>query len=518
MGDSKNIESIEINLNSTGSSNSYSSDNVENSSLENNNLFKGETVKFACAIGLPNYDNDENHLLSDGEKDHIDQNIGLPTLNLIIEKIGYSTYHVLLIFTCGFIYFSEGCQVYIINLLSNDITKYFSTDTHSSKEFLSSSIFFGFLIGCLLVGVSTSYLARNNPIKICLCIFLILSFLIVIIPIFALFIIIRIIIGICLGIMCPQIITNLSEILPTHYREVVILVAYIFYRLGIVYFILCFILLSKYTTWKVIMLLGSFPVLVAIILCFLFLKNSPKLLFIQNKFQNGLTNLKEIAAYKNIQITQNEEELLKEEVIAHAEIDNKTPLMALITDSYHRKVLILCIFIFTCSSMINMINLYALPLIKFLNKDHNDMTILYEIILSQLVTIPAIILSGFFSTISNVGKKITIITGLVTCFFVSLIPLFYHDALILCSSIVNFFVVFSYCSTKVYILENFPTKYKDYAISICYFFAKVGDALSPLICDLIYHYYIYSPLGIISVIALIGLIAAIILPVENSGD
>lgn len=150
-----------------------------------------------------------------------------------------------------------------------------------------------------------------------------------------------------------------------------------------------------------------------------------------------------------------------------------------------------------------------------MNRKDGDLSVLYEIIISQLVVIPAVMLSGFISGFSELGKKMTIVFGFIMCSIVSVIPLVYNPALLVCSSIINFFIIFSFCSTKVYIIDSFPTKYKDYAISICYFTSKMGDAVSPIISDLVYKYYTYAPVGIITIISVIGIIISSILPVES---
>lgn len=216
----------------------------------------------------------------------------------IINKIGYSNYHRILIFICGVLYFSEGAQLFSLNMLMPAMRKIFSSENVNDSwyefvlTFMASAFFFGFMMGTFFVGYLTKKYGRRNSINVMLNLYFIFSILIFMIENIYWITFMRVFIGFCMGILSPQFITNLSEFLPTENKEMVILSMYIFYRMGIIYFLFNFKLIMpnyEIENWRYTFFICSLPILLILVLSHLYLKDSPKLLFLKKIILEPLT-------------------------------------------------------------------------------------------------------------------------------------------------------------------------------------------------------------------------------------
>jgi len=183
---------------------------------------------------------------------------------------------------------------------------------------------------------------------------------------------------------------------------------------------------------------------------------------------------------------------------------------------------VLCSLIFLTTSMVNVIYIYALPIILVkreqsqinLNPEGSS-TVAQEMLLTQIVTIPSILLSALIC--KYIGRKNTIAIGMILCFIASAIPAYLGKKLIISSTLVNFFIIFGQCTIKVYVIEAFPTKLRDYSLAFCYFISKFGDALTPILCNWAFNSYMYGPIIIANVLCLVGSICTLLLPFDTLG-
>jgi hypothetical protein len=76
----------------------------------------------------------------------------------------------------------------------------------------------------------------------------------------------------------------------------------------------------------------------------------------------------------------------------------------------------------------------------------------------------------------------------------------------------------SYFLSKVYLIESFPSKLRDHGMSVIFVAARLGESLSPSICELSFKLYIFGPLVFIAGLASIGIIVAILIPFETRGE
>lgn len=427
------------------------------------------------------------------------------TFQSYIDEIGFTYIHTLIIVACSAIYFSEGSEMISFTVLIPVLEKIFSSSNKYLLSMITSIIYIGFLIGTFFVGKMTKNFQRKTGILISLASIAFFGIIIVIFQNLYVFLVCRFSIGFFIGILIPQVLSNLFEILPTdHYKEILVFCVFIFGRLGYVYFLSVYQFVQS--NWRVSFILAVFPVLAALCIAFCFFKDSLRLLF--NKGQIELLT-KEINSFNQIrnipQLTQHEVLMLKEEneeFVNKSKDQNDFSYLMLFQPMYLHST-ILFIIIISFSSMVSFTNIYTLPII--FSTDNKQFHI-SNMIITQLVTIPAVILAAFTSKF--LGRKNSMLFGLSCCFFFSLLPLINNKYLIIASSLINFFIMFALCPVRLFVMEVYPTKLRDISLAVVFAFAKVGDALTPFISDFSMSYMLingpYLQMGFLCFSALIS--------------
>ena len=324
------------------------------------------------------------------------------------------------------------------------------------------------------------------------------------------------IIGFFLGMMIPQVLSNLFETLPNNdYKELLMFSVFIFGRLGYVYFLSVYPLFEG--NWRVSFVLAVSPMIITLFISVLFFTDSLKLLY--NKQQiDSLIN--EINIYNDIRklppISNEEAENLKVEselFLSLSKDKNDFSYMMLFKPIYLKST-ILFIIMTTFSAMVSLTNIYTLPLIFSSNNAEYNIS---NMIITQCVTIPAVVFAAISSKF--LGRKSTIIIGFSMCFFFSLLPLFYSKSFVIASSIINFFVMFIICTVRLFVMEIYPTKLRDISLAVVYAIAMIGEAITPFLSDfsmgisLIRGTYVQ-----INLLSFIGLVASIIISSEKQNE
>jgi putative MFS transporter len=460
----------------------------------------------------------------------------------ILNSIGYTHYHMLLIITCGLLYFAEGAQLYSLNILMPAMKQIFAQETNSSHPypilhqdpgkfmftFLASSLFVGYMIGTSLIGVLTKYFGRRDTVNAVLILFSILTVLIFILENIYWISFCRCMIGFCMGIIAPLFLSNLSEFLPQENKEIVILSMYIFFRCGIIYFLLLFkVVMPNYelTDWRYAFMVASVPIILSTILTRIYLRNSPKLFLSKGQINETVESLQSLASQKpRYRIPEEDLQELREGMqytnISNDSTGKNKSSFSLIFSKKYFLLTILSAILFICGSMVNICNIYALPLMLYDKKDGNDSQegehnhdMTNEILITQIVTIPAIMLSAIVCKV--IGRKQTVVMGYIFCFLTTLFASMFQKGLIVSSAFVNFFIIFSLCTVKLYVIEAFPTHLRDYALAFCFGMAKVGDTFTPLLVNIFLKAYAYGPMLLINILCFCGFLSSYMLPFDT---
>lgn len=468
---------------------------------------------------------------NNGEKDFDDKSVieirkqnVISTEHLIddlINKIGYTKSQYYLIIAIWMLYIAEGAQGYVLTMLMPGFKDMYSLNT-IMFNLLATSLFFGFIIGTVLSGPLSASTSRKYTVLSATLLFTFVAFLSIIYENVIWLTINRMFIGISMGLIGPQLLSNFSEILPSSGKEILVLSISICYRLGIIYFIFCFNYIMptfdmKY--WRHAYLAAFIPLVIANILIILNYRDSPKLLLNRGRIDETITYFKE-TNYSNINYDYELEEIksnyLKEQTINNLNNinstnnnKNKNHFSSLFTQ--FGVLIFLCSLLFVTSSMVNICNMYSLPLMLY--REHENKS--YELMLTQIVTVPAIILSAF--TCNAIGRKSTMLLGFFFSLIASLIPSIMNAGLVPGMTIINFFIIFSICGAKIFALEAFPTRLRDFALAFCLGVAKLGDSFTPILCNFSMKINSFGPLFIVNVLSAFGLLSSYMLPFDTLG-
>lgn len=325
--------------------------------------------------------------------------------------------------------------------------------------------------------------------------------------------------GICIGIVSTQTLSGLTEFLPVEHRELAVAIVISCYSVGVIYFLCIFKLVDpdfQVGKWRTILIYSSFPCIIACVYILFAFRDSPRLHFNKERFEEGMNGLKELNKGTNVVITQENEDNIKKELAINKTKKIDFSFQLLFSEKYARLTLV-NLFLMTSTSIVYVSNFFSLPLILYKERKHHT-HIFIEIIIAQSIAIPAIILAALISGIPNFGRKNTIMIGLFFSLWVSIYPWALQSGIVVCCALINFFNMIAYFLSKLYLIESFPSKLRDHGMSLIFLIARFGESLSPFICEELFKHYEFGPMMFISGLLLIGLIASFFIPFETRGE
>ena len=290
---------------------------------------------------------------------------GYPTMDNLLNRLGYTNYHILMIIGCCLFYFSEGAQLYAFNLLIPvfNVLLNLSPTTHI---IMNSICYIGYASGSFFVGLSTKYFNRKIPLLTCLAIYSFVSVFIVFYESIIWISICRFIIGFCIGMISSLYLSNMSEYLPVYYRELTIGIVLSNYILGILFYIYSFKLLmpnfDNYERWRIILLVVSIPCIISFIFSIFVIRNSPRLLLNKDNFSEAVVELQMLTHNTGTDLTAHELENLKREVILCKSKNIDFSFSLLFSSKFYFLTTINLLLLLTTSSAY-VSNFFSLPLI-----------------------------------------------------------------------------------------------------------------------------------------------------------
>lgn len=251
-------------------------------------------------------DNKENNNLKNISNNNLNTSTGKNSeqyrkedpLSIIMDNIGMSNYQFKLILFGILISFSYGSEIVVVSLITRKLEKIWHL-SDMKKAFLGGSLFYGFLLSSLISGDIMNSKGRRFCLNFGCWLFLIFGILSSSSYDFYSFMFYRIGVGFSLGLMIPAIITFISEMSPSNYRGFCMNLIWFGFPLGELYICLIakmFPLDNKFSqdrNWTNCLIFAAIPVILNILIL-QFIGESPKLLFMQQQFTLGFTELNKI--------------------------------------------------------------------------------------------------------------------------------------------------------------------------------------------------------------------------------
>lgn len=214
-------------------------------------------------------------------------------LNTISDTIGYGHEQFKIIILAGLCFMTQGFYFYLNTGLFIPIKTHFNI-TENMMAISSSMCYLSGIAVTFFTGHLSSRFGRIKIVRLTLILTVFLHFLLLFIKNFLLFCFVLMVIGGCINLNVPILTNILIEYLPIKYRAITMGFIWGWYSLGNI-FLLClyWIVMPEYSADdynSLLLIFISLP-FITMVLCFIFLKDSPRSLIINGQVNEGINIL-----------------------------------------------------------------------------------------------------------------------------------------------------------------------------------------------------------------------------------
>jgi MFS family permease len=435
------------------------------------------------------------------------------TLDNLFDEIGYTFFHFRMILIVSLIFFVDGGEMIIINLLLSTIQQQWSF-SNLNKSLLSSSVFFGFFIGSMFSGLFINKFGRKKPTIVGMGIIYTFSLLTASGYDFYTLFFIRVLVGIGIGIVVPAATSLVTETIPSYNRSLVLNILWILYAPGIIY--ICWVAMhyikKQELLWREICILNSMNSLCVFGLSFL-LDESPRYLLLKKKSEEAFRIINKISSR---QLTDVEKSFIIREHIIIGEIKNDFNYAAFINKKNLFISLILGV-LWYLTSVISYGLLYILPKLFDSMDKNNKHESLKHMILTMTILFPCPLFRGFISEVKSIGRKYGMIYGYVGSAVCVILCMLVKENLFIYSGFLKFFINTSIGIVSVYTSEVYPTHLRSLALGFGNGLTRVGGITTPFFCEMLENYMKKGSFYMFFLLSIIGVFATWLLPFDTIG-
>jgi MFS family permease len=456
------------------------------------------------------------------------------TFDEILDKVGYTKFHFTIIVIAGFTLFISGLEIYQIYLLGPVLKEAYGVGD-SFISAIVTSLLIGLCIGSLFSGLLVKKFERRKPFLVFFVIISIFGTICIFINNEYWFMFCRFVIGISIGVLF-NITNTLFEVLPTKFRDFIMGSVFIYFKIGVVYWILVYLIISGFydpvDSYKLIIIVSNIPTYIVTIMAFLYLRESPRLLLWNNKQEETFETLNEIAEGSSYTILEEEKVQLvntvREQKRLQTQPDSFIAFIRPLFENSLIKITMLSSALWLLNNLIIVGNTYALPLIlKMLEKGSNITTasrlelatheFLLKMLVSSLIPIPGDLLAGYMTSVPLFGRIYTILIGFVFQFIFALLMVIDLNRVFIYSSFITFFNIFSSNIIKLYTTEVYSTHLRDSGTGFSNFVSRIGAIVIPYLIELSLKASLIGPGLLLTFFSLCGIVLTLLLPYDTFG-
>ena len=473
----------------------------------------------------------------------------------MMDKSTFRKNRIKIIICMVFFFLADGIELFSFNLLIKPFGDYFEFEDSSVQiQIAASSIFLGIMIGSIIASFLTKKFGRILTINCSNLLFFVSYLLKGLWMSFAVFIICKTLTGLALGIIVPIFLNVYGEYLPTKFRGILLMVAWVVFGFGtLITNCLGLVImpeLQKDRLQTFLLVLSVFPFL-SFISCLFLLRDSPRGLLLSRRMEESFSKkaLSEIKK-ENIQL-----EMTEKKTEGVSEIgDNNNEIMVNVPEkekekstntnaqieSYSTKdiikemfgpalkkttILMIIIFIFLGYNAFGIFSITSYFL-DYLDEKENGQVeeetipareILINQILLAVANIVANLIGGFAGEIRNFGRKGGIIATLILGAITTIIGLFSKILFEVTNPITSGFSEIYVNLVMDYTVELYPTKIRDTSTSLLFFVYRISCFISNYISIGFYDVNVYIPYIIYAVFSVFAAIFTWALPHEMAG-
>lgn len=471
--------------------------------------------------------------------------------NKLLDEMGFTRYHVILFVCNSFFLICVGMQEIIhVILLSiiNDTQKL----TYYHLALMNSIEYLGYTVAAILLNVITNYISNKKAIQLFVCLSLVFTGLSLTSYNFYFAALNRFFLGICLGTIDVLIYLNLFESAPTKIRGFISSIILMFFPLGeFILSVVCYFQLTEgdhHLNYR-LLLLSPFIVTCIICLIVIFLQESPRQLFGNKKFQEGVESIKKITIFnkddtylndkfknenelpdegknsnrglkrskstknQNISLENYIQEMENEKMREVDKLSLWKKIQLLFSHQYRTYTILFWILIAFAGFVFNGI-FFMLPA----TAPKIEKATFLDLILFEGMEIPSNFIASMLIENKSIGRLNVLRIGFVTTFLISLINITLGSTILLFDCFLKFFLTIPLNVLIVYSSEIYDSDIRTMGLSMITFWRKIASLIAPFVVSYFaLHFGTYSTYLIYAPCLCFCSIAALYLKTESRG-
>jgi MFS family permease len=439
-------------------------------------------------------------------------------IDQIFNNYGYGWINLKIFILSFSILMMEGLHMTFYNSLLIPMKNFFSMKD-SEVQLVTSVYFLGVGLGSLSVGYVTEKFRRVKMVNTCQLIIFISHLLLGINDNLIVFATLRIIIGMCIGIIVPIAINLLTEYLPIKNRSAVLTSVWFGYSFG-QSFLLVFILVImpnyEVAQFKNTILVSSSITFISLILCFIFLKDSPRNLILNHEVKEAVEILEKLNGSHINDIDR--ERIIQEDLRGINKIES-VGIKEIFTGQNMLLTTTLLVIIWLLNSILfygpNLIASLTMKTIGINEAAKANRAIIIDQIWIAIISSSSNAIGGLLSEISWLGRNkttnLSLIVGIVFNVLIVLFPKNYNILFGLFTTATS--IAFNVNTS--YSCEIYTTKIRDLAIGFLFFATRIGGFVSQIIYIALNNWDTWAPYHANTIFFVLNIIIVFLLPIET---
>jgi putative MFS transporter len=418
-------------------------------------------------------------------------NIGAPSVESQINKIGIGRFQYLMLFIFGLMVITDGMEMVVISLLYTALHKDWGI-SQLEEGLLAGVIFLGCLGGNIVGGYLGDQWGRRNTLLLSGVVFLVSATLSAFAPDLITLCLLRTCVGFAVGAKMPVTTAILIEILPTKDRGVYGLVlGGIAFACGEMF--VCLAGMAIYSVdhtkdwWRSLLLACVLPDVFAFPLAWRFMPESPSWLITRARHDEVEELLQDMAItntgsteclLQGGRIRRVKEEADKQEKWADIfdEIGQLfSPKLRQIT------IFLMILWAVCCFTYYGHVFIYPIALEQRYHMELENQ--FFAVFLAGAAEIPGVVAAMFLIDIEGVGRRRTILAFLLAGSLVALCVPFFSDTtqFLAANMLLKTLINTPFCILYIFAAELFPTTHRAVGIAFCSASSRLAGACAPVI-------------------------------------
>jgi len=445
----------------------------------------------------------------------------------ILDRIGIGRYHYFTYAVVGIAYLTDGAEVLTIALLNYVVVHSVWHRSLDDVGLMGSLIFAGFFIGSLLSGPISDKYGRKYPFLSYLLLMFGTGVASALAPNWEVLLWTRALFGIVIGLLSPTATSVVTEVTPRQRRGIAFIIVSSLFTFGELFSTFLGQIMHVETSesaWRALLIWSSVPALVAFVLGWIFLKESPRHKILQNA-DEGIQVFKHMYRTNHgyeFQIGEYEREKLNEWVENQKKLPKASPISELVKGKLLRTSILVWISWWVLSFVYYGIT-YSLPLIigklnNTSNNANNDEISYQDLYVAAIAEIPSYVLAVFAIEWKNLGRKYSVILSFACCALGCFGTHFFSRSLFIWFILfAKFWANSAFAFMAPYTSELYPTQCRATGLGFASAASRIGGMIMPWVIVRTLEIQATLPLFVFGVASAVGAVACALLPYDTTG-